>query len=334
VQARAIAVAASVSLLLAVLVGCGGADPSPTAIRVGDVSISRQRVDHWTAIITRGALVAEGPDESQQPPRQQALTFLIESAWLHAEAARSGLSPSRAQVARIVAEQRSSATDGAAGFAAALAETGQTLADVEQEAAARLEAKAVTQQLAATAERDARKQVTGREVAKFYRSHLASYHLREQRFYDLHEQIPTRRQAVALGERLGAGARFSVGANKEKPFRPRSFENLPGQAAAFRAVFAAKKTGAVVGPVPLQGSWCIFVLRRIAPARLQPLSEVRGAIERQLLAPVRRRVRAQLLGAYRRRWVAQTACHPGFIVQQCRQYRGARKPEEEPFLGV
>lgn len=318
------------------LSGCGGAGRSPAVIRVGDTSIGKQSVDHWTSIITRGTLVADVSgvtDPAQQSPRQQALSFLIASAWLNGEAARAGLRPSRGELARLVKEQMDSPPNGPAGFAATLAETGQTMADVEQEARARWAEGALAHRLVATADRDGRAQVTGREVANTYRTHMAQYHLRERRYYDLHEQIPTRAQAVALARRLGSGKRFSEKANKEKPFRPTSFKDLPGQAIVYRAVFAAKKTGVIVGPLPLQGQWCLFVLRRIAPATLQPLSEVRGSIERRLLGVARRNASARFVEAYRQRWIAMTDCRPGYVVQKCRQYAGARAPEPAPFAG-
>jgi hypothetical protein len=172
-----------------------------------------------------------------------------------------------------------------------------------------------------------------REVTSFYRTHIARYHVPERRYYDLYEQIPKRREAVALARKLSSGEPAGQRPNKEKPFRPRDFRNLPGQAITYRAVFAAKKLDVVVGPLPLQGAWCLFILRRIVPARLQPLSEVRQSIEQQLRAPLQRRERTRLIAAYRQRWLARTDCRPGYVVQKCRQFRGPRMPEPEPFSG-
>jgi hypothetical protein len=322
---------AVVLLALAGFAGCGGAQPSQVAIRVGDTALSKRSIEHWTSIITRGALVANLTDSSEPAPRPAALAFLISSAWLDGEAARDGLRPTSGELARMMNEQKDSSTNGAAGFAATLAETGQTLADVEAEVKARWAAAALARRLVAMADRYARERVSSRTVASFYRSHLALYHLRERRYYDLHERIPTRAEAVALARELGPGKRFSEKTSKEKPFRPSNFNGLPGQAVVYRAVFAAKRTGVIVGPLPLQGLWSLFVLRRIVPARLQPLTEVRGSIERRLLAPIRRRATAKLVEAYRATWTAQTDCQPGFVVQKCKQYHGKRVPEASPF---
>jgi hypothetical protein len=322
----------SVALFMLVgLAGCGGAQPSPVAVRVGDVELSERSIEHWTSIITRGALVANLTGSTEPTARTEALAFLISSAWLDGEAARDGLRPTKAELTRMINEQKNSTTNGAAGFAAGLAETGQTLADVEAETAARWVASALARRLAATAARYANERVGTRTVVNFYRSHLAIYHLRERRYYDLREWISSRAKAVALARKLGPGKRFSEESGKERPFRPSNFQGLPGQAIAYQAIFAEKKTGVIVGPLPLHGEWSLFVLRRIVPARLQPLSEVRGSIERRLLAPIRRRATAKLVEAYREMWTAQTDCRPGFVVQKCRQYDGKRLPEPSPF---
>jgi hypothetical protein len=77
----------------------------------------------------------------------------------------------------------------------------------------------------------------------------------------------------------------------------------------------------------------LFVIRRIEPEKLRPLSEVRGAIERKLLVPARRRAKEELVQAYRARWIGRTSCRAGYVVEKCRQYSGPRPPEREPFTG-
>lgn len=313
--------------------GCGGGS-SPAVIHVGAASISKSSIDHWTSAITRGALVAgvSGvPNPAQLSPRQQALSFLIGSAWLSGEAAHVGLRPSRGEIKRLVKQQQESSPNGSAGFAATLTENGQTMADAELEARARWAATAIRKRLTAQADREAKTQVTSRVVAANYRAHLAKYDLPEQRFYDLREYIRTRAQAVALSKQLDPGKRFGEHASKEKPFRPKSFEDLPDQGIAYKAVFAARKIGVILGPVPLHGEWALFVIRRIEPAGLKPLSKVGPMIEQQLLASARKAASARLLAALQRKWIAQTDCKPGYVVQKCRQFGGKRQPERAPY---
>lgn len=311
-------------------IGCGGA-PSPTVVRIGDVSIDQRSVDHWSSAIARGAVVpnAAGPREA---PRQQALALLISANWVIGEASRLGLRPSRAELVQTIERQERSLPSGLTEFKELLSASGETHADVELEARARWAAAKLAARLTSTVAELAKAQVSSAAVAGFYRAHAARYHLRERRYYDLIERIPSSAAASALAKRLGSGQRFAEDASKERPFRPTTFAGLPAQGVVYRAVFAAK-VGVLTGPLPLQGFYALFVLRRIDPARVQSLAEVRGSIERVLLASAERRVRAQILTDFDRRWLAQTDCHPGYVVQKCRQYLGPRETEREPFAG-
>jgi hypothetical protein len=313
------------------LVGCAGGQSDETVVRVGKQAIAKGEVDHWASVIAKGGLVA-GPLDPKQSARRQALALLINSHWLIAEALRSGLRLSRTALARLVREHEGTASSSPGEFKQSLTSSGETRSDVALEVTARWAALTLAQRLSRAVERRARAGLTSAQVASFYEAHRADYYHPEQRFYHLQESIKTRALAVALARKLGSGRRFAKGANWEKPFRPKDFKDLPGQAAAYRAVFSAK-VGVLTGPIPLQGHWCLFVIRRIKPAGVQPLSQVRGSIEGKLLAEPRRRGRAQLVSAYRQRWLVRTDCQPGYVVQKCRQYRGPRAPEREPFAG-
>lgn len=335
VDALTLRVLLGVAIVLAAagLAACGGVGSGPPAIRVGGAAIAKRAVDHWSSIVRRGALVANVTGSTRAGSREQALALLIDSAWLEGEAAREGLRPARGEIAKLVDEQRATNPGGAAGFEAALAESGQTLADVEAESRAKWAAGALARRLEEAVDRYASSRVGERAVARFYRKHIARYHHPEQRYYDLYEQLRTRAQAVVLARKLRSGEPVGMRPNKENPYRPRSFRDLPGQAVAYRAVFAATRLNVVVGPLPLQNAWCLFILRRVVPARLQPLAEVRGSIERELREQLRARERTRLIAAYRQRWLSRTYCRPGYVVQRCREFKGPRRHEPPPFAG-
>jgi PPIC-type PPIASE domain len=306
-------------LVCAALAGCG-ATSSPSVVRIGHAAIGKLSVEHWTALIAGGAIVGGPSSDSHGSPRQQALALLISVSWLSGEAKRSGSSLARRRLSELADEQRE--------FAA----SGETLADLELEAAARWGAALLKRQLEDAAERRARAAVTQSAVATAYHAQIASYRRRERRRYDLIESISTKAEGVKLARRLGAGRRFAVRASKELPFRPSSYRDLQGQAVVYRAVFSAR-VGVLIGPLPLKGRWALFVLRKIEPARVQSLAEVHPAIERRLLVDAKQRAMAQLIADYRRRWRAQTDCRPRYVVQKCRQYAGKEQPEPPPFAG-
>jgi hypothetical protein len=317
------------ALCCLVTLGCGDARQRAIVVRVGDAGIDKRTVDHWTSTIAHGAIVANMADP-RWPPRRQALALLIYSHWLIGEAARVGLRPSSWQLERKVAEQERSMPNGHDEFNELLAASGETTADVEFEARARWAAGTLAARLNAEAGRQARARATGAAVARFYHEHASRWQLRERRYYDLIERIPSRRKALALAKRLRSGAGFAGKSSKERPFRPRTFAGLHRQGVVYRAVFHAK-VGVLTGPLPLQGAYALFVLRRIEPAHLEGLPKVRDAIKRQLLGSAEREARARLIAEFHRRWIARTFCHAGYVVQKCAQFTGPRAPERDPL---
>jgi foldase protein PrsA len=318
-------------VLAAGVAGCGGGggNGNPTIARVGSASIDKRAVAHWASIIGHGAIVSTVAD-AKQPAELQALTLLIYSHWLIGEASEAGQRPTRQELERVVQQQERSMPRGPAEFKELLSTSGETVADTEFEAKARWCAVALARHLRSLAASQGKQQASPAAVSRFYRMHIDRYRLRERRFYDLIEGIPSRATASALARRLGTGPRFAVKASKERPFRPKTFADLPGQATVYRAAFSAK-VGVLVGPLPLQGAYALFVLRRIERPRLQALAEVRATIEHRLLTTVERRARARWLESFRRRWTARTDCRPGYVVQKCRQYRGLVAAEYVPL---
>jgi hypothetical protein len=295
----------------------------------GTSSITEHGVEHWAGLIAHGALVPAVADPARHSLRQQALAYLISVHWLLGEASQDGLKIAPQELTRLVRREEGASGSGAE-LKARLSESGETEADVRLEASARWAAAALARRLASTADRSAAETVTGSVVESFYRAHIERYRLRERRRYDLIEGIPSKATAQALAKRLGSGKRFAEAASKELPFRPARFDAPRGQGAVYRVVFKARR-GVLVGPLPLQGAWALFVLRRIEPARVQPLSEVQNAIKRQLNDRVRSQLVKGLIRAYRSKWTVQTDCRTGYVVQKCRQYVGSMAPEREPF---
>lgn len=307
--------------------GCGGGQ-SPVVVRVGGASLSKERIDHWTATIERGAIVTDPASSSRQSPKEQAVAFLISSEWLIGEVAARGLTPSARQLRRGIEEQEQSVPDGRADFRAGLAATGQTVRDVELEVEARWASSTVRRLLASQADRLAKADVTAAAIAAYYRSHLSLYRLKERRYYDLIERIGSVAAARGLARRLGSGKRFAQAAVEELPMRPRAFDAPQGEGAVLRAVFTAR-VGVIVGPLPLRHGFALFVLRRIAPPRTRTLAEVRRSIAARLHVEDRRRAFARLTEEYRAKWLAKTDCSPGYVIQACRQYRGPMRPASE-----
>jgi hypothetical protein len=305
------------ALALLLVTGCDSASPGPIALRVGGAPVSVRTVEHWSSVIERGAIVPNLTGEAHPAPRRQALAFLIAAAWLAGEARRDDLELSHRKLEGLIA--------GGKGFPGG----GETRADFELEAGARWAASVLKGRMSELSQRRAKAALSDGAIMSFYRAHIASKRLPERRRYDLVEGIDSFAAAERL-RTLGAGSRFSARAAQEHPFRPPAFVGARGQ--FYRAVFSAR-VGVLMGPLPLDRRYALFVLRRIEPPGAEPLSRARGRIDQTLYERGLARARSQLEGEYRRRWTLQTDCLPGYVVQKCKQYGGGQAPERDPFAG-
>jgi hypothetical protein len=330
---------ATALLLAAGLTGCGivsgdtVSDSSSNSseevvVRVGDTTINRGEVDHWASAIERGNSVGTALGRTSGTPRERALEFLIPSHWIIGEAESQGLSISEASVERGLREKIRAAPNGRPEFQEELSSTGQTLADVRLEVKSTL---AVTSVRDAVAKRVPR--VTGAEVASYYTHHRRSFYLPDRRVVDLIEQISDYAHAVALGKRLGPGARFANRAIRELVHREAPDEaTTRGNGQLVRMIFTARP-GRVAGPAIFNNQWVLAVVRKLIPAGIQPFAAVRGKLSKSLAVERRERALKRFAVAYVRKWRARTSCSLGYVVHKCSEYRGALGGRREPFHG-
>jgi hypothetical protein len=328
--ARALSMGLAVLLFAAGVAGCGS--PSGTAgavvVRVGDVSISRSRVDHWTGAVQRSSSVGTALGPTSGTPRERALDFLISSSWVLGEATAKGLSISNAAVEHGLQEKIDALPNGRSEFDEELSSTGQTPADVKLEVKSSL---AVSMLRNVVAKRVPA--VSPIEVASCYAHHRRSFRLPDRRSVDLIEEIRSYARAIALGKRLGPGAPFAKRAIRELVRRetPAEIANRSnGQ--LIHAIFAATP-GRVAGPAMFFGHWVLAVVRKLIPAGIQPLSAVRGELSKTLTLERRNRALSQFAAAFVRKWTARTSCSPGYVVAKCSEYRGAHAGERNPLTG-
>jgi foldase protein PrsA len=309
--------------------GCGGSAQGPVAVRVGDVSIGAKSVSHWAKTFRLGGEVASSLGESNGSPRERALHFLISASWLIGEAADRGLAVSDATVKHGLQERIGSVPNGKSEFEAEISATGRTVADVELE----IKAETAATRLRALVSRRAGP-VTRADVADYYRRHRSRFRVPEVRLTDLIESIHgTRDAAIALGKRIGPGRSFAKRALHERVAR-----SAPTQAARrdntelLRTIFAAEPDR-IAEPARFNDAWVLVVVRKIVPGRIKSLAEVKEEIASRLTSQRSHVTMLDFLAAYRSKWTARTDCRPGFVVQKCSQYRGAKAPEGNPLSG-
>jgi foldase protein PrsA len=332
---RRILAPAAAFAVIAGLVACGGSKHDSVAVRVGDTTITGETVARWMAALAPGHFVPEPPHYSACIARQresflqssvttvenecrqqyrklerQALRLLISSQWLIGEAKERGLKLSPVDATRQLVS--GGATAGVSGADAELATTAQQAEAAIRRALAKDETK-----------------VTPAEVAAYYSRNIRDFERRERRYFDIFEQLPSEavaRKAMQDVARPRTRAKLAI---HESLDRHDSAEVVPWKRAIEKAIFAAKPH-VLVGPLRLKGLWCFFEVTRVRPRAVKPLASVRAQIARRLADERRRRALARLVAAWRRRWITRTNCSPGYVVEQCRQYRGPT-PAEDPL---
>jgi len=323
---RLMASAAAVLIAGASSAGCaGGHRSSPAVVDISGTKIARAEVDHWAHVITLGnPRLSLG--QLRGSPREKALQFLIAASWLIGAAGVSGHEVSAHAVDQALEERIASTPNGRGEFRDRLSAKGQTIADVRLELEATLAAAAVRESLMKRFP-----PLTHEAVARYYNAHPGSFDAPDERVVDLIENLPSAGAARALGRTLGAGRRFAERAQRESVPQQTAYEAAHrSNGKLVHAIFAATPDK-LAGPVPFKERWVLLVVRRIVPGTRKPIDQVAEAIATRLLAQRRNTIEPGFLGAYRSRWRKRTKCRPGFVVQQCAEYRGRLLPEADPL---
>ncbi len=322
------AIALGIAMLSAAvtIASCGSGKSSPAVAQVGGASIDRTTVDHWASVIKRQSALGASVGRSTGTYRERALGFLISSDWLVGEAAARGLEVSDSEVERGLKDRIESVPNGRSEFQAELASTHQTIRDVELEVKATLAMEKLQEWLSRRVS-----DVSEAEVADYYRHNLRKFRVPDQRVVDLIEDLPSRAEATALGDRLGPGQRFTKKAIREIVPRQTPYEAAHSENHQLvHAIFAAEP-GKVGGPASFNNHWVLLVVRKLVPGSVKPLASVKAEISKRLLDRRRQVTVTNYIASYRRKWTSRTTCRPGFIVQKCSEYRGRVEPEGNPL---
>lgn len=288
--------------------------------RVGQTAITEAAVDHWMPAMASGLVAPDPSTQQRQTPRQQALGFLISSAWLIGEAAERGLKPSKREIERRFAEKHASFPGGEAEFHEFLKATGQTVADIRFDVEAELASLKVRQAVAS-----AEPKVTQTQITRYYNQHKRRYLVPERRYFDI-DNLESEAAATEVRREVELGKSFARKAFHEWLDRLNGAGVGAGKQAIERAVFAARPN-ALGGPVRLYGDYSLFEVRRIVAAVQRPLAQVQSSIEQRLAAEQRRRALAEFVKTWRRKWIARTDCRAGHVAPGCKQYKGSIAPE-------
>jgi hypothetical protein len=348
--ARLICAGATLLVIVAGLIGCGGAAggaQTRVIVRVGDSSITTTALTHWMHVLAPQHVVPEPPrysvcvarlkqlargadparleDECRSERRAltaQALGFLISTDWLTGEAAGRGVGVSKGEIERRLEQRRRSFSNGEAEFRESLAAVAHTLADLELEMEAELAREKIRQSLAS-----AEPGITDARLARYYARNIQRYRVSERRHIYIAENFSSRAAATRLMREVAHGRSLAAASLSETFPRSEIPETFGEKRTILEAIFAAKPH-VVAKPVELNHLFFVFEVTHVAPAHLRSFASVRGTIAKRLLGEQQRRTLAGFVAAWRRRWTARTDCSAGYVVQKCRQYSGPTVPED------
>jgi hypothetical protein len=320
--------------------GCGGGRAGGVAVRVGKAVITTAAVHHWMEVLAPPFEVPDAPNfhrcteqAAEEHPegsqsqlalkaeckqrydtlRRQALSYLISAQWVIGQAREAGMASSELR--------RSAATgprDGPLGVGGA---------DLRFEHQVGYSGAWLRRYVFRTLP-----PVPEQQLSRYYVEHQSRYERRERRLFEIVEHLSSMAAARAAMARLGTGASLRKAAFAEQLERGTPLLNLADRRALIIAVFKAHPH-ALAGPFAFAGHYAFFELTHVAPRTVTPLAAVRGQIEGKLHAGALTKALTAQVAAWRRNWIAKTDCSPGYLVQQCSQYRGPREGESATALG-
>jgi hypothetical protein len=353
-HAALLAAGAAVVAALA-LVGCGAGKPARVATSPSDPVVLSDALPGTAAVMARvgpysidgatlnralQAVLADEPaSERPVPP-----AFAACVAHLQAEAAASGerarAAPqlrgecqTRYREALQMALDRLIAEDWVIGGAR---ELGVPASDgVGLEAGAPLAAAAIRKALAQRV-----KPITPATIASYYERHQFQYLAAGNRDLEI-ARVKTRAGAAKVKAEIESGESFATVVKRIPLGQPiDSTDGLVlglspdsyGEPNLNEAIFTAAP-GVLTGPIDTWFGWFVFKVTKILVDREQPLAAVEASIRRRMLGQERHAALAAFLKRWGASWAARTDCSPGYVVPDCRQFKGPiTGPYEQPSL--
>lgn len=357
--ARAIALLLCATALGAT--GCGRSVPEGAVAKVGDTVISKQRFDHWLAIAARSTgtvgqrpVVPDPPTyrrciaakraasepraKGAKPPsdaelkrlcreqyeqlRDDVMRFLVQGEWLRAEARRSGIRVSPAEIERTFDEQLRQAFPGKNGnarYQQFLRRTGMTKRDILE----RIELSLLQQRIQQRVQ-DRAAAIDESDIVSYYERNKQQFSQPERRDVEL-VLTDTRAQALRARREIERGRSFAEVArrystddvSKQQGGRLTGVTRGSQERALDNAIFKARRKQ-LVGPLRTALGFYVFRVTRISPARTEPLNAtVRATIRSQLESDQQQKALTLFIQEFSERSRAETVCAEGFVVSEC-----------------
>ena len=276
---------------------------------------------------------------------QIALSASLHSQWLLREAAAEGIAVSEREVREEFAASKAQFRT-AAEFASYRKSTGQTIADMMSE----IKLGKLTDRIFANI-RKKEHPISAGELSAYYRAHPQLFTIPEGRNVQI-LRTTTEASALRAKQEIQSGKSFqsivkelstvaqpiTAKDGEVKDLIPHLFEEKRLNSAIFQAKLdrlygpiTIVEAHPTIGPEAGAGSY-VFEVKAIIPARPVGLAQVKGQILQQLAKSEKEKTLSGAIAAIKAKWRSQTVCEPGFVVKNCRQFRGSEKDgTADPF---
>ena len=278
---------------------------------------------------------APGDDQYQQV-RDQALSALLDSAWIEGEGERQGVEVTDKEVQDTFTELKSQNFKTEAEYQQFLQQSGLTQEDIDE----RVRLQVISQKIQEQITNDT-PEVSDEEVREFYDANKAQFEQPESRdIRVIVNKDPAQvQQALTLLQADNSpenwkkvAAQFSTDpTSKDKGgvragVTPDQFED-PLNTDIFDA-----PEGQVEGPVQTSVSAYAFQVDSITPGGTTPYEDAAAQIKQQLDQQAQQEQFASFLSDYRDHWVEQTICSDDFLTERCDNFKGNPAPCPDPSL--
>ena len=300
------------------VVGCGsGVSVPPGAVAViAGTPISGAAYDRYALILAGSG--AAGGKAPQGQVSVQAMTALIQSAWVRGEAKRLGITVTDAALKAQLEQTRKQSFPTEKAYESFLKRSGMTPGEVLDHARVQLLEKEIAQRV----ERSSAP-VSQAQIAAYYAQHRAQLSVPERR--DIEAVLTrTRARAEQAISAVQSGTNWSAAAKRfSADPAVRSTGGVvrglaKGQEPTLdRFVFSARR-GELVGPVrSASGWWYVVRVLSIAPARPRSLQGSTPQIRALIAQQSSQQKSAAFITTFQKRWRALTRCRTGYIVPLC-----------------
>lgn len=327
-------------VLIAVIQGLGKDDvPSDGVAVVDGTEITQADFDtaFQQAASQAGLQTPPAPgDDQYEQVRDQALSTLLDSAWIEGEAERQGVEVTDKEVQDTFTELKSQNFQTEEEYQQFLQQSGLTQEDIDERVRLQVISQKIQEQITSDTP-----EVSDEEAREFYDANKSQFEQPESR--DIRvivnkdpaqvQQALTQLQADNSPENWKkVAAQFSTDpTSKDKGgvragVTPDQFED-PLNTDIFDA-----PQGQVEGPVTTSVSSYAFQVDTITPGGETPYDDVAAQIKQQLQQQAQQEQFASFLADYRDHWVEQTICSDDFLTERCDNFKGNPAPCPDPSL--